>query len=159
MCNKRGVLKIIKKLDLKNIETAKDVLELQISSYKVEAKIINFYGIPTLKDTVDSLKTCDEIFYGYYINGDLAGIISYNIIANLLDICRVAVHPRNFRMGIAGELINFVEELEGNANKVVVCTGKENLPAVNLYIKKGYQKTRDIEISKGNYLMEFEKIL
>jgi len=60
-------------------------------------------------------------------------------------------------MGIANNLINFIEGLENNINKVVVSTGKENLPAVNLYLKNGYKKEKDIEISKGMYITEFEK--
>ena len=150
---------MIKKLNLKETETAKNVLELQIASYKVEAEIIGFYEIPPLKDTINSLKECDEIFYGYHIKDTLAGIISYKIIDDVLDIHRVAVHPQFFKMGIAGKLINFVEGLESNITKVVVCTAKRNLPAINLYLKNGYKDIKDIEISKNIYLTEFEKIL
>lgn len=150
---------MIKKLDLKDIEIAKGVMELQIASYKIEADLIGFYEIPPLKDTIDSLQACDGIFYGYYINSVLAGIISYKIIENILDIYRVAIHPNFFRIGIADKLINFIQELNSDVNKAVVCTGKENLPAVNLYIKNGYKKKRDIEISNSIYITEFEKIL
>lgn len=150
---------MIRKLNLKDVETTKQVLEVQIASYEIEAQIINFYKIPPLKDTIDTLKQCDEIFYGYYINDILAGIISFKIIESTLDIYRVAVHPRFFRMGIAGKLVNFVENLQNNINKIVVCTGRDNLPAVSLYLKKGFQKIKDIEISKDIYLTQLEKIL
>ncbi len=103
---------MIKKLDLKDLETAKHILELQTASYRVEAEIIHFYEIPPLKDTIESLKEWDEIFYGYYINDVLAGIISYKIIENVLDIHRVAIHPNFFRRGIAGKLVSFVEGLK-----------------------------------------------
>lgn len=150
---------MIKKLNLKNIDTARDVLELQRASYKIEADIIGFYEIPPLNDTIDSLKECNEVFYGYYISDVLAGIISYKIHKNILDIHKVAVHPNFFRMGIADKLVNFIEQLKNNINKVVVCTGKKNIPDVNLYLKKGYKKTKDIEISTGIYIVEFEKIV
>ncbi|MDF2948883.1 MAG: GCN5-related N-acetyltransferase [Sedimentibacter sp.] len=150
---------MIKKLDLKDIETVKCILELQIASYKIEAELMGYYEIPPLKDTVDSLEACDEVFYGYSVNGLLAGIISYKISKNVLDIHRVAINPTYFRMGIAGKLINYVEELEYSINKAIVCTGKENLPAVNLYLKNGYTKKKDIEVSRGIYLTEFEKKL
>jgi len=152
-------IKLIKKLNLKDLGTAKQVLELQKASYKIEAEIIDFYEIPPLKDTISSLQECKEIFYGYYINDTLAGIISYKIIENVLDIHRVATNPSFFRMGIAGKLIRFVEEIDNSINKVVVCTGKKNLPAVNLYLKSGYQKVKDIEICEGVYLTKFEKII
>ncbi|WP_097026378.1 GNAT family N-acetyltransferase [Clostridium peptidivorans] len=150
---------MIKKLNLKDMKTATNVLELQIASYKIEAELIGFYEIPPLKDTLASLNECDEIFYGYFTNNILAGIISYKIIENTLDIHRVAVHPCFFKRGIAGKLVNFIEKIEDNINKVMVCTGKENIPAVNLYLKNGYQKTQDIEIIKGIYLTEFEKLI
>lgn len=150
---------MIKKLNLEDMKTTTNVLELQIASYKIEAELIGFYEIPPLKDTLASLNECDEIFYGYFINDILAGIISYKVIENILDIHRVAVHPCFFKRGIAGKLVSFIEKVEDNINKFVVCTGKENIPAVNLYLKNGYQKTQDIEISKGIYLTEFEKLI
>jgi ribosomal protein S18 acetylase RimI-like enzyme len=149
----------IRKLNLKDICIAKMVLELQTASYKIEAKIIGFNDIPPLKDTIDSLKECEEIFYGYFIDEELAGIISYKIFEDILDIHRVAVHPYFFRKGIAKKLLNHVEVLESGIKKVVVCTGKDNLPAISLYLKNGYKKVRDIEISTNIYLTEFEKIL
>lgn len=150
---------MIKRLDLKDKDTAKKVLELQVVSYTIEAELIGFDGIPPLKDTMDSLKDCDESFYGYFIDGVLAGITSYKTIENILDIYRVAVHPHFFRRGIAQQLLSFLEKLEGTIDRIIVCTGKENIPAVRLYLKNGYEKTRDIEISKDIYLTEFEKIL
>ncbi|ERI95089.1 acetyltransferase, GNAT family [Clostridiales bacterium oral taxon 876 str. F0540] len=150
---------MIKKLDLKNIETAEQVLQIQLASYKIEADIIGFYDIPTLKDTVYSLKLCDEIFYGYYLEDRLAGIISYKVFDNILDIHRVAIHPDFFRRGVAGGLISFVEKINDNIKKIIVCTGKENLPAVNLYLKNGFRKKKDIEADKNFYLTEFEKVL
>ncbi|MBE6066927.1 MAG: GNAT family N-acetyltransferase [Clostridium lundense] len=149
---------MLKKLALTNIKIAESVLQLQIASYKIEAELIGSHEIPPLKDTLDSLTKCDEIFYGYFINDILAGIISYKINANILDIHRVAVHPCFFKRGIAGKMISFIEKIQDTIDKVVVCTGKENLPAVNLYLKNGYQKVKDIEVSKRIYLTEFEKI-
>jgi len=158
-CAAIGGVFIIIKLNLNNDETLKNVLELQETSYKIEAKIIDFYELPPLKDTVDSIRTCEENFYGYFIDGILAGIVSYKTIKNIIDIHRVAVHPCFFRRGISEKLLSFVEKLETDINKVVVCTGKENIPAVCLYLKNGYKKTKDIEISNNIYITKFEKIL
>ncbi|MEA4960523.1 GNAT family N-acetyltransferase [Lutispora sp.] len=149
----------MRRLDLQDKETAEKVLELQAASYKIEAQIIGFYDIPPLKDTIDSLRKSGEIFYGYFEDEVLAGIISYKVIENTLDIHRVAVHPSFFRMGIAQKMVNFIEGAEVGINKVVVCTGKENKPAVNLYLKNGYKKTEDIEIGRNVYLTAFEKII
>ena len=148
---------MINKLNLNDEITSKSVLELQVDSYKIEAEIIGFYEIPPLKDTIKSLKESEEIFYGYYINNVLSGIISFKIIENVLDIHRVAVHPDFFRMGIAEKLINYVEKLECSIEKIVVCTGSTNLPAVNLYLKNGYCEKENIEIRPNVYLSKFVK--
>jgi ribosomal protein S18 acetylase RimI-like enzyme len=86
-------------------------------------------------------------------------MISYQQIDTLIDICRLAVHPEFFRIGIADSLIDFVLNINSVTNKVIVSTGKENAPAVNLYLKKGFNKVRDIEISKGISITEFERTL
>lgn len=148
---------MIRKLDLSNEKTANDVYKLQTASYSIEAELIGFSDIPPLKDTAESLKHCNEIFYGYYIDDTLAGIISYKFIENIIDICRVAVHPSFFRMGIAGKLIDFAEDLETSAAGATVSTGKDNLPAVNLYLKKGFKRIRDIKVPEGIYITDFEK--
>ncbi|HAG42334.1 MAG TPA: GNAT family N-acetyltransferase, partial [Clostridium sp.] len=70
---------MIKQLDLKDKKVLEKVLDVQISSYKIEAEIIGFDEIPPLKDTINTLKQCNETFYGYFIDDILAGIISYKI--------------------------------------------------------------------------------
>lgn len=150
---------MIRKLDVEDEGTIKKILELQMDSYKIEAALIGFYEIPPLKDTIVSLKECGETFYGYFMEDVLAGIISYKNIDKVLDIHRVAVHPCFFRMGIAGKLIDFVENTESSISKVIVGTGKKNMPAVSLYLKKGYKRVKDVEVSKGIHITEFEKIL
>lgn len=148
---------MIEKLDLEDQETTMHILELQTASYRIEADIIGFDRIPPLQDTLYSLRECDEIFYGYYVGDALAGIISYKILGTVLDIHRVAVHPRFFRRGIADKLVRFVEGIDGGIEKIVVGTGKKNLPAVKLYLKNGYTAQRDVEISEGIYITEFLK--
>lgn len=148
---------MIKALYLNDIKTVKDILDLQLASYKIEADIIGFYEIPTLKDTIYTLKSCGETFYGYFLEEVLTGIISYKIEDNILDIHRVAVQPSFFKMGIAKKLLSFIEEHNYNVRKIIVCTGKANKPAVELYLKMGYKKIEDIQVEKEFYLTSFSK--
>jgi GNAT superfamily N-acetyltransferase len=150
---------MIKRINLKDTKAVDDIIELQRASYIVEAELIGFYDIPPLKDTVESITECNEIFYGYYIKTELAGIISYKIIDRVLDIHRVAIHPRFFRMGVAGKLLHYIEELEIDINLIEVCTGKMNTPAANLYLKNGFVEIEDIEIGEGIYLTMFHKAI
>jgi len=150
---------MIKKLDMHCEETVKEVLALQTISYQIEAEIINNYEIPPLKDNIKTLMNCDEKFYGYLIGDAIAGIMSYKIIEKVLDIHRLAIHPEYFRRGIAGKLIEFSETIDESVEKVVVCTGKKNKPAVNLYLLSGFVMIEDISVKEGLVLTRFEKKL
>jgi len=70
----------------------------------------------------------------------------------------MAVHPAFFRQGIADSLLRFIENRYKAINKILVSTGKENKPAVNLYLKRGYSKVEDVKVKEGFYLTLFEKV-
>ncbi|WP_223820933.1 hypothetical protein [Bacillus sp. S3] len=70
---------MIKKIDLHKSEIVTELYELQRASYLVEAKLINFYEIPPLKETVGEMKDCGELFLGYFLDDELAGALSYSI--------------------------------------------------------------------------------
>ncbi|MDF0725480.1 hypothetical protein PY093_01985 [Cytobacillus sp. S13-E01] len=52
-----------KKIDITNPIFAKEVLNVQIPAYKVEAEIIDYYDIPPLRDTVETLQQSQETFF------------------------------------------------------------------------------------------------
>ena len=91
---------MIKKFDITDIESTKEVLNIQMLSYKIEAEIIHYYDIPPLKDTIQSLQQCGEVFFGYYLNKELCGVISIKTEDRIIDIHRLMVHPKYFRKGI-----------------------------------------------------------
>lgn len=150
---------MIKKLNLEDEKVLERILELQKASYVIEADLIGFYDIPPLKDTLETLKNCSETFYGYYVDDILAGIISYKIDVNTLDIHRVAVHSDFFRRGIAKQMLCFMEKVEKDIDKIIVSTGAKNYPAVKLYLDQGFKKLQDIEVEKGIFITSFEKNL
>lgn len=150
---------MIKKIDITNPDISKEVLNIQILSYNVEAKIIDFYDIPPLKDTVQSLQQCGETFYGYYLNKKLCGVISIKVDDRVIDIHRLMVHPKHFRKGIAKKLLNFIEiELE-SFEAIVVSTGTKNEPAVSFYVRNGFFKIEETMITKQLSLTTFKKQL
>jgi ribosomal protein S18 acetylase RimI-like enzyme len=149
---------MIEKIDIQNPVLLDKVLSLQKASYQIEAEIINYYEIPPLLETREELRDCGESFFGYFIDGNLAGFLSYTIENHLLDICRVAVHPDYFRRGIADALLEQVLALPG-LQKAIVSTGKKNLPALRLYQKHGFIIVGDKEIAKGIYLTDLEKLM
>ncbi|HYF84756.1 MAG TPA: GNAT family N-acetyltransferase [Clostridia bacterium] len=148
---------MIKRLDTKDSKIAEQIVDLQKRSYIMEAELIDFYDIPPLKDTIDTIIQCDEVFYGYYEDEVLAGLISYKLEEGLLDIYRVAVHPEYFRKGIARQMIEFIEDMNKGIERIIVSTGLKNQPAVSLYLKLGFRKLDEAEVEEDIYIVTFEK--
>lgn len=148
---------MIKRLDIKDTYTTEQIVDLQKQAYILEAELIDFYDIPPLKDTIDTLKQCDEIFYGYYADDVLAGLISYKLEEEVLDIYRVAVRPEYFRRGIARQMIEFVGSINNGIKRIIVSTGLKNQPAVSLYLRLGFKKVREVEVTEDVYIACFEK--
>lgn len=148
---------MIKKIDITNQKLAKEVLNIQLPSYQVEAELIDFYDIPPLKDTVSTLQRCGETFYGCYVDGELGGVISIKVEDRLIDIHRLMVHPKHFRKGIARRLLEFVESNGDGDETLIVSTGSKNAPAIYFYEKSGFVKTGEVKVMEGLLITSFEK--
>lgn len=144
---------VIKKIDITNHKLAKEVFDIQILSYKVEAEII----VPPLKDTFESLQRSGETFFGYYLNEELCGVISFKTAKSVIDIHRLMVHPNHFRKGIAKKLVDFVESNKETFETIIVSTGTKNAPAVDFYFKNGFSKTGEKRVSEYLSLTFFKK--
>lgn len=135
---------------------ADEILAIQIPSYQIEAALIGFSGIPQLMDTVDSIMTSEEIFIGYRLDHEWAGFLSYSVEKDTMEICRLVVHPLHFRKGIGGKLIEASLAL-ASGKKIIVSTGSENQPALNLYKRFGFVIINEIEAAPGIFLSLLEK--
>lgn len=148
---------LIKEIDITDPKCAEEVLDVQIPSYKVEAELIDFYDIPPLRDAVSTLQRCGETFYGCYVDGELGGVISIKVEEELIDIHRLMVHPKHFRKGIAGRLLDFVESYGEGDETLIVSTGSKNAPAVHFYEKSGFVKIGEMTVMEGLSITSFEK--
>lgn len=142
-----------------NPNSANDVLQLQFLSYKVEADLIGFYEIPPLKDNIERLQECGETFFGYYIDNELGGAISYKNENGELDIHRLMVHPNHFRKGIARELLQYIQTNEVGFETIIVATGSKNAPAIKFYQYNGFQITGETTVAEGVSLTFFKKTM
>lgn len=148
---------MILQIDISNPLTANEVLAVQIPSYTVEAKLINFYDIPALKDSVETLQKCGESFYGYYEQEILVGAISMKVHEGVVDIHRLIVHPEYFRKGIAKQLLNYITKEIQDIHTIIVSTGSKNTPAVLFYLKNGFMNIGEIQITEGLTITKFQK--
>ncbi|WP_311596634.1 GNAT family N-acetyltransferase [Priestia endophytica] len=149
---------IIKRLDIKDERTVTEVLRIQIPSYLAEAKVIGYYNLPPLKDTIQSLQQCEETFFAYYLQEELCGIISFKLERTEIDLHRLIVHPCHFRKGIAQKLLDFVENMY-EVKSIRVMTGSKNTPAINFYIKNDFYKIREVKIDEYLTLSYFRKYM
>lgn len=147
---------VIEKLDIRDFETARAVLELQRRSYAVEAEIIGSHELPPLWETLEELRGCGEDFHGYFLGETLAGAISTKASGNILDIHRLVVAPECFRRGIAGEMLRHVER-SGEWRRIIVGTGAKNEPAKRLYLSHGFAEAGEREVAPGLLWTRFEK--
>ena len=150
------MINLIKEIEISNRKYAEKVLNIQKLAYQVEAKLIDSDDIPPLKDTVETLQQCGEIFYGYFSKEELCGVISIKIETNEIDIHRLFVHPNHFKKGIAQSLLNVIESTS-NAETIKVATGSKNIPAVNLYKKNGFEYVKEITVKEQLSLTFFKK--
>lgn len=147
---------MIKQLDIADPVICQQVLQVQLPAYQVEAEMIGFDGIPALQDTVATLQFCGEQFYGYYQEGELAGVISFQLLEDTLDIHRLVVHPKHFRKGIGKALVQFLLEKE-KVNRYIVQTGMANVAAIRLYRGFGFEEVGQLEVHQGVWITKLEK--
>jgi ribosomal protein S18 acetylase RimI-like enzyme len=119
--------------------------------------LIGYWEIPSLEDTIETLKASDESFYGYFEDGKLLGVISYKMEGEVMDLCRLVVHPNYFRMGIGKKLLAYIANVEENITKLEVSTGSENAPAIALYKGYGFEETKVVEVDESLKLTVLQK--
>ncbi|RDW21232.1 GNAT family N-acetyltransferase [Oceanobacillus chungangensis] len=147
---------MIQTINNKDSQIAERILAIQIPAYEVEADLIGFYGIPQLKDTIETVLASEEIFIGFSLENQLAGFISYEETNSEVDICRLVVNPEYFRRGIARSLLlDLIQRTNGK--RLIVSTGSKNLPAITLYEKLSFVRYDEVEIATGIYLSQFAR--
>ncbi|WP_404340996.1 GNAT family N-acetyltransferase [Pseudoalteromonas mariniglutinosa] len=132
---------MIKKLNNANEAVAKQIYTTFQRSYKIEAELIGTLNFPPLSHTVNDIHNSQTLFYGFYDDTQLAGVIELVIINERLEINSLTVDPDHFRKGIAGKLIRYAlsERVIGTAvTTAIVETAVVNEPAIKLYKKHGF---------------------
>jgi ribosomal protein S18 acetylase RimI-like enzyme len=149
----------VAELDLADDALAAALVALQRAAYRVEAELIGFADLPPLRDDVASLRRSGETFLGAYDGPALAGVVSYRIDRDVLDIHRLVVDPARFRRGVGRRLLAAAEARAPRPGTVVVSTATANAPARALYQAAGYRETGRRTIAAGVFLTTLAKRL
>ncbi|MEK5408313.1 GNAT family N-acetyltransferase [Paenibacillus sp. FSL W8-0439] len=126
------------------------IWRLQHVAYRLEAELIGFDEIPPLMDTLETLRSCGESFYGWLEDDELLGALAVQSESSgSLTLTRMMVHPDHFRKGIADSLMKHVLNEYRNVPLFIVTTGTLNTPAVTLYRKHGFRPVSAAEVASG----------
>jgi ribosomal protein S18 acetylase RimI-like enzyme len=150
---------IVVALDIKQRETAEEVWALQHPAYRVEAALIGVSNLPPLLDTVKSLQTCGESFWGYreVEEGDLIGAISFELEREgYYAIRRLMVHPDFMRRGIGSILMKHLLSQSSPFARWTVTAEIRNLPAISLYGSFGFERMDTFEPIPGVTMQRLE---
>jgi ribosomal protein S18 acetylase RimI-like enzyme len=148
---------MIKNIDTKVFSNAFGILKIQAPSYRVEGALMGFYGIPAMKETVESILNSKDTYEGFYENNQLAGFIAYNINGDTVEITKLVINPPHFRKGMATQLIKHLFEINSNSKLCKVSTGTKNTPAITLYKKFGFYQVGQKEVAPSVFITQFEK--
>ncbi len=149
---------MIKKIDMSDRKNAESILSIQILAYHIEAELIGTHELPPLKETIDSLQSSGETFYGFYEDKDLRGVISIDIDGKEAKINRLFVHPDHFKRRIAQSLLDSIEK-KFESKKIKVATGSKNTPAIHFYQKNRFKKLKETLVDEELSSTFFEKNL
>ncbi len=82
----------------------------------------------------------DDKCYGYYIDDELAGFITFSYKDYELCIGLVGVLPRFQKRGVAQNMLDFVNNMafKKKLTKISVSTQGKNITAINAYLTNGF---------------------
>ncbi|MCO4782731.1 MAG: GNAT family N-acetyltransferase [Candidatus Cloacimonetes bacterium] len=135
------------------------LLEIQQRSYKIEAEIIGFKDLPPLFETKDKLMADQAKYLAYIENGLIVGFLAYEVDDQTLEIHKLVVDPDCFRKGIASKLLDYLILEAHDINLMIVSTGADNNPAINLYKNKGFAVTHASIIEETLKIAHLKRIM
>ncbi|MER5357023.1 GNAT family N-acetyltransferase [Streptomyces sp. NPDC002785] len=152
---------VVRELDLADEATAAAVHRVGRHAYAVEADLIDFDGIPALRESLEEMRSQPLRWIGAITDdGRIAAFVAWQLLASegALDIDRVCVDPTWFRRGLASQLLGHLMTDLVPSGPVLVSTGADNLPAVALYERLGFSRMGTIEPAPGLRLAQFQLI-
>lgn len=140
----------------RDVDLARELLDLQHRSYAVEARLIRDTRIPRLHESLADLQQAELCWLGVRsTNGVVVGAIGFSATLHLVDIDRLVVDPSTLRRGVARALVTAVQH-RAAGRRVTVSTGRDNAPARRLYGQLGFACTEVEEVLPGLWVSQYE---
>ncbi|MEU4511548.1 GNAT family N-acetyltransferase [Nonomuraea wenchangensis] len=122
-----------------------ELLAVQKAAYAVEAELIGDDRIPPLHESLADLRERDLLWLAAFDGGALSGAVAWAESSDELDIDRLVVAPSMARRGIGRALVEAVLA-RADGRRVVVSTGRDNVPARRLYEGLGFTLLGETEV-------------
>jgi GNAT superfamily N-acetyltransferase len=138
----------------------KEILELQYLAYQSEARLLDNYEIPPLKQTYEEAE--QEYAKGIFLKAiDRSGRIIGSVRAHMENgtayIGKLIVQPEMQSQGIGTKLMQAVER-ECNAPRHELFTSDKSAKNIRLYEHLGYAKFKEQKVSDKLTIVFLEKI-
>ena len=147
---------MIIRIDNKKASFAQAIRDIFQASYAVEAALLQAIDFPPLKRTITDFLNSDTIFYAYYIENTIGGIIEVRHTQESTHIQSLVVYPKYFRKGIGRKLVQFVLQTHMSL-LFTVETGADNYPAIQLYKRLGFEQDSEFDTDHGIKKVSFKK--
>lgn len=132
------------------------LLALQHASYALEAELIGDDRIPPLQEDAQGLTAWRGRWITAWDGVDLVGAAAWAEHDDHVDIAKVMVSPSALRRGIGGALVSRVLE-HAAGRPVAVTTGRDNVPAVQLYVRHGFEAEGDEQVPPGVWVTRLRR--
>lgn len=129
------------KIEKAEINNAEEILILQKLAYQSEAKLVDDFDIPPLKQTLYQIKKqfSDRIFLKAVEKNNIIGSVRAFEKNGICFIERLIVHPDRENKGIGTKLMNEIENYFKKINRFELFTGSKSKKNIYLYSKLGYK--------------------
>lgn len=132
------------------------LLRLQHSAYAWEAQLTGDDRIPALQEDEHVLAAWRGRWVTAWAGVDLVGAIAWAVHDDHVDIAKTMVSPTAMRGGVASALLTRV--LDASAGRpVMVTTRRDNVPAVSLYTRYGFEPEADEHVPPGVWVTRLRR--
>ena len=135
---------------------ARELLRLQHAAYRTEAQLIGDDRIPPLQDDEVTLPAWRGQYLVAWRGTELVGAIAWRDHGDHVDIDRLMVEPSAHRQHVGTTLLQAVLD-RADGRPVVTSTGRDNAPAVGLYLRHGFTAEGDEQVPPGIWITRLRR--
>lgn len=141
-----------------------EILRLQYLAYQSEARLLNNFSIPPLRENLEDLVRQFEAGMVFLkavdTDGDLVGSVRARAAQGTAYVGKLMVHPQHQGKGLGTRLLAALESAMGSIvpqARYELFTSTQSLRNLRLYERAGYRPFREEEPEPGLRLVFLEK--